>query len=91
MSTSRRSGINFVGTTVGFVELPITNTSQYENVATAQGSRGAPRWGDFMSIRNHAEHEARFIATGYTLDPDPGQPTDTLAFPHYTIFSRRQG
>jgi hypothetical protein len=44
-----------------------------------------------MSIRNHAEREARFIATGYTLDPDPEEGTDTLAFPHYTIFSRPQG
>ena len=36
---------DFVGTTVGFVELPITPTSRYENVTTAKGSKGAPRSG----------------------------------------------
>jgi hypothetical protein len=82
---------DFVGTTVGFVGLPISAASDYENVTTAKGTRGAMRWGDFMSMRNHAEHEARFIATGYTLDADPGSPTTTDALPRYTIFSRQEG
>lgn len=82
---------DFVGTTVGFVGLPISAASLYDNVTTAQGARGAPRWGDFMSIRNHAEHEARFISTGYTLEADPTDSTRTESRPRYTIFSSGQG
>ena len=82
---------DFVGTTVGFVDVPISAASNYDNVTTAKGTRGADRWGDFMNIRNHPEHEPRFIATGYTLDPDPADASKTLTFPRYTIFSRQQG
>ena len=76
---------------VGFVDLPISAASNYDNVTTAIGTRGAPRWGDFMGIRNHAEREARFISTGFTLEADPDDESATLEFPRYTIFSRRQG
>ena len=82
---------DFVGTTVGFVDLPISAASNYDNVTTATGTRGAPRWGDFMSIRNHPEHEPRFISTGYTLHEDPANPSKTQSRPRYTIFSSRQG
>lgn len=81
---------DFVSTTIGFVDLPISAASKYENLVTAKGTRGAPRWGDFMSLRNHAEHEARFIATGYTIHEDPGNPANNESHPRYTIFSRRE-
>lgn len=82
---------DFVGTTVGFVDLPISAASRYENLVTAKGTRGAPRWGDFMGIRNHAEHEARFIATGYTIHEDPSSPPNSESRARYTIFSRPEG
>lgn len=44
-----------------------------------------------MSIRNHAEHEARFIATGYTIHEDPDSPSRTESRPRYTVFSSQEG
>jgi hypothetical protein len=78
---------DFVGTTVGFMDLPISPASSYDNVVTAQGTRGAPRWGDFMSIRNHPEYKDRFISTGYTIHEDPQSRPPTETRPRYTIFS----
>jgi hypothetical protein len=78
-----------VATTVGIVDLGGASAA-YDNRTMAQGTRGAERWGDFLSIRNHAENDSRFIATGYTLHDDPSSSPPTIqSRSRYTIFSRQ--
>jgi hypothetical protein len=75
----------------GFVDLPISPASRYVNVTKREGTRGMPRWGDFLGLRNHNRLDRLFIASGFTHEPDPSDPSTTVSILRYVLFGDEEG
>jgi hypothetical protein len=86
MACAWGGGRHFVSHAVGFPQLPFSRASGYDHVTTATGSKGAPRWGDFISLRNHDERDDLFIGTGYTTHASASDPNTASATARYVVF-----
>jgi len=75
----------FANHAVGFIDLPLSGTSQFISKTVSKSTMGYDRWGDFLTVGND-EFEAHFLTAGYEIKSG-GRRAERIAVPHYVVFS----
>ena len=81
---------HFANFAAGFVEMPITSTSNFVHHTMAKSEVGKPRWGDFLTTHPHDRRADTFVTAGFIIRNTRAswaKPGDVESIVHYVEYA----